>query len=125
MSDKEKFFCNIIRDADKIDILRVVSETSSEYIYGIDEQAFKSELISDEVMQCFLEHHAVLRSLLKSHIDNIVGYAAFVFELCYLESRRLCVEQGHIWEVLDFRSDVADVNEIEDMRRASKKWLEE
>ena len=51
------------RDADKIDILRVVTETSPEYIYGVDEQTLKNELISDEVMQCFLEHHAVLRSL--------------------------------------------------------------
>ena len=110
LSDRELLFCNIIRDADKIDILKVVYESSPEVIYGVSEELLKKEDISDDVMKCFDERNAVFRPLRKSHIDNIVGYASFVYELVYAESRRLCDEQGYIWKILDFNSEHADVN---------------
>ena len=56
-------FCNIIRDADKIDIFKVNIDTPVEEIYNVTTKDLKNSEITPEVMQAFDERHAVLRSL--------------------------------------------------------------
>ena len=111
MDEQLIVFCNIIRDADKIDILKVVYESETEIIYGVSESELKNQEISENVMRCFDERHAVLRSLRENPVDNLVGYASFVYELVYDKSKRIVDEQGFIWKILDFHSNVDKVNE--------------
>lgn len=124
IDQRSEMFCNIIRDADKIDILKVVYETNTSIIYGVTEDELRKEVITVDVMRCFDEKHAVQRSLRKQPIDNIVGYASFVYELVFLESRNLCNEQGYIWKILEFKSNIAEVNkQIGYMREKLKLFL--
>lgn len=126
LTDRVKMFCNIIRDADKIDILKVNYDVTLEVIYDVTTEELKNSGVTDEVMKAFMEHHAVLRSLKKTPIDNLVGHAALVFELVYNESFKIVKEQGYIEKMLSYVSDNQDtVKKFEIMRNDMNKFLAE
>lgn len=119
-------FCNILRDADKIDILRVNVETPMEQIYNVTTTALRQSPVSPAVLQAFYEHHCVLRSLKQYPADNAVGHASLVFELCYPESLRAVAEQGWLWKLLDFPTENPDTAAAFSALRAEMhRWLEE
>lgn len=105
LPERVVMFCNIIRDADKIDILKVNYDVTLEVIYDVTTEELKNAEVTDEVMTAFMEHHAVLRSLKKTPIDNLVGHAALVFELVYNESFKIVKEQGYLKKMLSYVSD--------------------
>lgn len=126
LSERVRMFCNIIRDADKIDILKVNYDVTLEVIYDVTTEELKNSGVTDEVMKAFMEHHAVLRSLKKTPIDNLVGHAALVFELVYNESFKIVKEQGYIEKMLSYVSDNQDtVKKFEIMRNDMNKFLAE
>lgn len=98
-------FCQILRDADKIDILRVNVETPMEEIYNVTTAQLRQSPVTPAVLDAFYEHHCILHSLKKHPADNAVGHASLVFELCYPESLRIVNEQGWLWKLLDFKTD--------------------
>lgn len=61
-------------------------------------------------MQAFFEEHAVLRSLKKTPVDNIVGHISLVYELVYPISRKLVCEQGYLNKLMDFQSELPETN---------------
>lgn len=58
-------FCNILRDADKIDILKVNVDVPLETIYNATTEEIRNSVITDEVLECFYAKQTVLRSLKK------------------------------------------------------------
>ena len=63
-------FCNILRDADKVDIFRVNVDTPAEDIYNVTTEELKNSQVSPEVMAAFDERHAVLRSCKKTVVPS-------------------------------------------------------
>lgn len=105
MDERTRMFCDILRDADKIDILRVNVEVPLEEIYNTTTRELKHAVVSPEVMEAFREEHAVLRSLKKTPVDHVVGHMALVFELVYPISVRLVEQQGYLDQLMNFSSD--------------------
>ena len=105
LDDRTRLFCQILRDADKIDILRVNVETPMEEIYNVSTAALRRSPVTPAVLDAFYAHHCVLHSLKQYPADNAVGHASLVFELCYPESLRIVDEQGWLWRLLDFKTD--------------------
>ena len=105
LSDREKMFCNILRDADKIDILKVNHDVPVEVIYDTSSEKVKNETVTPEVMEQFFEEHAILRSVKRTCVDSIVGHAALVFELVFEESLKIVREQGYLEKLLNFESE--------------------
>ena len=106
MDDRTRMFCQILRDADKIDILRVNVETPMEQIYNVSTEALRQSPVSPA--------------------DNAVGHASFVFELCYPESLRAVAEQGWLWKLLDFKTENPDTAKaFAGMKAEMQRWLEE
>ncbi len=105
ISEREAKFCHILRDADKIDILRVNIETPLEEIYNTTTEELKSSVISDEVMQAFFEHHAILRALRHTTVDHLAGHISLVYELVYKESLVIVKEQGYLSQLMHFASE--------------------
>lgn len=121
---RTKQFCEILRDADKVDILRVNVEVPMEEIYNVTTQALRTSAISPAVEQAFYEHHAVLRALKRCPADNAVGHASLVYELVYPESRRAVQEQGYLWRLMDFKTEnAATAATLAAMRRHMHTWL--
>ena len=102
---RQQLFCNIIRDADKIDILRVNTELPMAEIYNVTEEELKNSEIADEVLNAFYEEHAVLRALKKYPIDHLVGHISLVYELQFPVSLEIVARQGYIYRMIDFQSD--------------------
>lgn len=98
-------FCHIIRDADKIDILKVNIEFPLEEIYNVTSEELRNGLISDAVMRAVEEEHTVLRTLKRTAVDNVVGHISLVYELVYPISIRLVKEQGYLEKLMNFRTE--------------------
>ena len=111
LDDRTVMFCDILRDADKIDILKVNHDIPMEEIYNVTTEQLKNEVVTEEVMKQFFEKHAVLRGSKKTSVDHIVGHAALVFELVYPESLHIVEEQGYLKKLLEFESDNPVTNE--------------
>lgn len=98
-----KAFCNIIRDADKIDILRVNFAVSQSDIYSLPEEEIAESAISPEVLEIALtENRAVPRDLHRTPADHFVGHICLCYELVYEKSRRMAVEQGYLLKLFDY-----------------------
>ncbi len=102
ITGKELAFCDILRDADKVDILRVNVETPIEEIYNVTREEFVRSGVSEKVMEHVRAHEAAPRSVMTSPAEHLIGHVALTFELVYPMGRRLAVEQGYIFRMLEF-----------------------
>ena len=110
MGERETMFANILRDADKIDILRVNTQTRPEDVYNVSTQELRTSSVSEEVKKAFDEGHCAKRSDRTSAIDYLVGHVCLVYELVYPISRQIAFEQGYLYKLLEFVSDNPDTN---------------
>lgn len=125
LEERTKMFCQILRDGDKIDILKVNVDFSLEEIYNVTTKELRSCKISEEVMEAFMEGHAILRSLKKTPVDNVAGHISLVYELVYPRSLSLIKEQGYIKKLMDFQSDNKETAEqFEKIREVMDAYLE-
>lgn len=111
LSERQLMFCNILRDADKVDILKVNADVPMEVIYDVTTEQLKNSTITKEVLESFYRNETVLKSIRKSAVDHIVGHISLLFELVYNESYKLVWQQGYVYKLLDFKSNVDEVNE--------------
>lgn len=105
LDDYTVMFCNILRDADKVDIFRVNIDTPAEDIYNVTTEELKNSQVSPEVMAAFDERHAVLRSCKKTAVDHVAGHIALTFELVYPISLQIAKERGYLDKMMAFESD--------------------
>lgn len=110
LTERQLMFCNILRDADKVDIFKVNAEVPMEIIYDVTTEELKNGIITKEVLESFYRKETVLKSLRKSAVDHIVGHISLLFELVYPESYRQAKEQGYVYKLFDFKSDVPEVD---------------
>lgn len=108
LSETETAYCNVLRDADKIDILRVNCDTPPEDIYNVTTKELKTATVSEAVRQCFYDRTAVPRGLKETPIDFLVAHLCLTFELVYPVSREIAREQGYADQMLAFQSDHPD-----------------
>ncbi|MDY6309519.1 MAG: HD domain-containing protein [Oribacterium sp.] len=108
LTEREYRFCTILRDADKIDILRVNCETPRTEIYDLPEEAFHTSSISDHVYADIMACKNVNRDYSKTAIDYMIGHMGFVFGLVYQESFRQVKKQGYLDQMLSIESSNPD-----------------
>ena len=126
LDERERTCCQILRDADKIDILRVNVESPLEEIYNMPEEAFFTSEISDPVFEDILAHRNVNHAYKRTAIDYLVGHIAFVFGLVYPMSFRIVQEQGFLENMLQLESRNAKTRERMDrIRREVRGYLAE
>lgn len=126
LTERQRMFCDILRDADKVDIFKVNADIPIEIIYDVTTEELKNGVITKEVLESFYKKETVLKSVRRSAVDHIVGHISLLFELVYKESYRQAKEQGYVYKLLDFKSDVPEVNaEFDDMRKYVDEFLME
>ncbi len=114
LNDEYKAYCRILRDADKIDILRVNVETPLEDIYNVSSDELKRAAVTEEVKQGFREKHAIPRYVRKTPVDLLVSHISMVFELEYPLSWEIVWKQGYLNDMLQFESE----------NEETQKWFE-
>ena len=105
LPEQERQYCDVLRDADKLDIFRAHCENSFEDIYNVTTEELYSSEINDEVKACFRNRTAVLKMWKKTPADYVASLPCLVFELVYPISRKLAFTQGYLERILGFTSD--------------------
>lgn len=108
LTRREYLFCTILRDADKIDILRVNCETPRTEIYDLPEKEFENSAITPAVYEDLCSCRTVNRRNSRTGIDFILGHISFVFGLIYPESLRQVQKQGYLKKLMSFQSNNPD-----------------
>ena len=132
-SGEGRLFADIIRDADKADIFRMVASIPFSERAGKSRDSFKdSETFSDEVMECVRQQRCVPRDLVKSIFDGDVSHICLVFELVFDESKRIVTEQGYLQMLLDGtnagnsrRLTEKGRQQMDEVRREVRKFLQD
>lgn len=105
LDERTKMFCQVLRDADKLDIFRVNCETPMEEIYHVTREELLQAEVSEDVLNNFKQRRATPRALRKTAVDYLVGMISMAFELVYPVSRRIATRQGYLERLLDFSSE--------------------
>lgn len=90
--------CDVVRDADKIDILRVTCADSVETVLGIGEDELLASAISPDAENGFFSHRCLARAERHEPADYLIGLACFTYELVYPASLEIALEEGHVFE---------------------------
>lgn len=111
LSKRTLDFCNILRDADKIDIFKVNTIESIEDIYSGSCEEIYTSSVTKEVLNQFKNNETILRTLKKTDVDNIVSHISLVFGLIFDESIKITQEQGYLNKIIQFKSENPETNE--------------
>ena len=104
ITERTSTFSNILRDADKIDILKVHVIVPLDKIYPMSLDELYTSEVTEEVMESYLRKETVLKSLRKTAVDTLVGHTALTFGLNYKKSFEIVKEQGCLDKLLSFES---------------------
>ena len=124
LDGRTRFFCQVLRDADKVDILEVNCVRPVEDIYGISEHDLLGSELSEESKAWFWRHSTIPRAARHHPADVLLGHVCFVWDLCYPESLRETVRQGHLFRMVERpweRQDTA--REFARMDAHLRSWL--
>lgn len=105
LTRREYRFASLLRDADKIDILRVNIETPRGEIYDVPEALFLTASVTPSVLEDILHGRNIDRCTMRTPADLLLGHISFVFGLVYRESVRQVREQGYLEQLLHFPSE--------------------
>lgn len=101
LDERTRFFCQVLRDADKVDILEVNCVRPVEDIYGISERDLLESELSEESEAWFWRHSTIPRAARHHPADVLLGHVCFVWDLCYPESLRETVRQGNLFRMVE------------------------
>ena len=92
---RTRLFAEILRDADKTDIFRVIADIPFEDRIGSSRADFaETGEACPEVMACVAEHRCVPREIRHTRFEGHVSHCCLAFELVFEISRRTVREQG-------------------------------
>lgn len=124
LTEKETLFCNILRDADKIDILKANSDFALEDIYNCTRAELLSSPVGREVMAAFDKGGAIPSSIKVHPTDYIVGHIAMCNELVFPYSRAKIKEQGYLKKMMYFESENEETQrDFEYIRSKMKEFI--
>lgn len=95
---RTRALCDTVRDADKIDILRVTCTDDVKCVLGVSEGELLESDVSEETEEAFFSHRTVRRDERHEPADYLVSLACFTYELVYPASLEIALEQGFIFE---------------------------
>lgn len=117
LDKRTKTFCDIIRDADKLDIFRVDTESKTEEVYEVNDADFKSTVISDVVFNRFFDEVVVDHGKRTAAIDGLACHLSLMFELVYPASVKIAMESGYYTKLMNFVSQIPETNQQLDKMR--------
>lgn len=117
-------FCDLLRDADKIDIIKVNCICPIEDIYGVSSLDMARSELSNDVVRIFYQHRTIPRDLRNYPADVLVSHICFTWELVYPASRRILIEQQYLEQMLSRHFLLPHVQqEFEHMASHLRTWL--
>ncbi len=103
LTQEELLYCNMIRDADKIDNFRGFHENDFYSFHERTPEEVQSSVISDAIVDCFRLHQTIPFKLIQTAADFFLLPYALYFGIVYPPSLALAGEQGNYHKMLEFR----------------------
>ena len=94
-----KMYTKILRDADKIDIFRVLNEAP------YTGRNLKGLAVNEKIMQFVREHRCVPRTSINVHyneLEALISQCCMAFELEFDVSRQIAAKQGYLNKLLNY-----------------------
>lgn len=124
LDEATRRLCQIVQDADKVDILKVNNDSPVGDIYPFGEEDLERSAVSPAVAQTFFDHRLVPLAIRQHPADMFVGHICFVWGLVYRRSLELMVEQGYLFRMLERPfSNPETATTFERMEEHLRGWL--
>ncbi len=91
--NRELLYTQIIRDADKADILYMLTFQKKETAWG--NENLEKEKISDEIYREFIEEKSICYANRKTAMDVLVSHFAYVYDLHYQPIKKIVKEKEY------------------------------
>lgn len=101
LTDRERLFCEIIRDADKLDIFRNSVYGGWKTTCGYTEEEIFSSDISSKVEEAFYQHRTANNADCVTPADSHLRHIAMCFGLVSEAARKRAVEQGYLQKLME------------------------
>ena len=115
LDETTALYCKILRDADKVDIFRVLTEPPyDERNHRIVENSADMSPARSDVMQCVHEHRCVPRRSDFTPFEALISQCCMGFELEFPESVKIVREQGYLEQLMNL--DVVNAGMAEQLK---------
>lgn len=115
----------IIRDSDKIDIYRVITEEKTENVLTIKTNDIENEKISDDIYNQFMRKEKLNYKNIRTNMDVIYTWLAYTYDFNFKESRQEVISQKFIDKItqkVEYKNQDTQ-NKIEIARKQAKIYL--
>lgn len=93
--ERTMLFSHLLRDCDKIDILRVHQEHAFTDFLTYDREEMEASAVSDEVAAAFMNHETVDFAYRRTPLDILLSHDAIVFGLHFDAGKAMLKERGY------------------------------
>ena len=107
----------IIRDADKVDIFKILTKENFETLYRKSD--ITEESITPKVFEAFFENKQINRSELGTNIDLWINNISFIFDIYFKPSFKIIKENNYI----NIMIDRTKTEEMEKIREVANKYI--
>lgn len=111
LTERERLFCEIIREADKIDIFRAIFEVGYKNMYGADKAQIAKTDISPEIEEAFYNHSTADYKKRKTPADFLLAHQALFFGLTMRAGKRKVIVDGYFNKIFDIKFSNAETEE--------------
>ena len=125
LNGKEELFAKIIRDADKLDIYNVIIEEKIEDAVAKPTEDIGKEVLSYDIYEAFMNEKSVSYKDMKSNIDHIVIWMAYLYDFNFKESFNIISENNCIDKIIakvDYKQ-LETKERIEQIRRKANEYV--
>ena len=124
-NDRELLHSKIIRDADKIDIIYMLSFENKETAFGSKD--IEKEKMTEEIYEQFMKNQEIDYEKRKNAVDVLVSHFAYVFDFNDKHSLSMINEKGYfdkIYQRFQFK-DQKTQEKVNQIYKVVKKFLDE
>ena len=123
LTEKELLFSKIVRDADKLDILYILTIGDVKTVW--ETENMEDEIISEEIYKEFLINKKINYSKIKSSADLLVCHFAYTYDINFKKTCEIIRNEKYIekmYQRFNFK-DLNTKNKIDEIYKLSKKNL--
>lgn len=122
-NERELLHSKIIRDADKVDIIYMLSFENKETAWGSSN--IEKEKLTDEIYREFKEEKAICYNKRKTAVDVLVSHFAYVYDFNYNYARQVIKEKEYFKKIhqrFEFE-DKETQQKIDEIYQLAEKYL--
>ena len=125
LTERERLHANIIRDADKTDIFRILISGDKKAIW--EKADLSDDKISDEIYREFVEDKRINYKERKTSADILVSHFNYVYDLNFPETRKIIRDNKYIDKLYQrFKfNDTETMKRFNEIYRLSKEYIEQ